>query len=219
MVTGGGIACKEFSRNFRAHTERFLVQRKAVYDTIKSAYQRRPALIFLERTIPFVRAALEGTAAEAAVILQAAERRNGLRWLSVPNDPPEDNSDEWLREHLWPFLTETHMVLSAGDLQATGCLLLDTAGVNHSPTWRSWGEVVARWANRFWCRRPAGLGQTSWYRSQRPWQYLDFYDQAYLSGVIQGYDQWRFAVWRVLSLTGGGHLPAEGGTSADSESR
>jgi hypothetical protein len=166
-------------------------------------------LIRLDRTIPFVRAALDGATAEAALMLQDAERRHGLRWLAVPDNRPEDNSDEWYEGHLWPFLTETHMVLAAGDLQASGCSLLDTAGVDHFPTWRYWGEVVAGWANRFWVPRPAGLGQTEWYRAQRPWQYLDFYDHAYLSGVIAGYDEWRSAVWQVLSLTGGGSVPAE----------
>ncbi len=165
-------------------------------------------MIRLDRNIPFVRAALHGTPAEAAAILQDAERRHGLRWVAWPDNLPEDNSDEWYEGHLWPFLTDTHMVLTAGDIQATGCSLLDTAGVDHFPTWRYWGDVVARWANRHWLPRPAGLGQSDWYRVQRPWEYLDFYDHAYLAGVIAGYDEWRAAVWRVLSLTGGGNVPA-----------
>jgi hypothetical protein len=169
----------------------------------------------LDRTIPFVRVALEGTPAEATAILQDAERRHGLRWLAVADNRPEDNSAEWYQGHLWPFLTETNMVLSAGDLQATGCSLLDSTGVDRFPTWLLWGELVAEWANRFWVPRPAGLGQTNWYRARRPWQYLDFYDHAYLSGVIEGYDRWRSAVWRILSLTGGGSVPVEPAASPD----
>jgi hypothetical protein len=162
----------------------------------------------LDRTIPFVRAALDGTPAEAAAILQEAERRHGLQWLAVPDNRPEDNSDEWYEGHLWPFLTDTHLVLAAGDLQATGCSLLDAGGVDHFPTWRCWGEVVAGWANRFWVPRPAGLGQTRWYRAQRRWNYLDFYDHSYLSGVIERYDYWRLAVWHVLAFSRGGSVPA-----------
>jgi hypothetical protein len=165
-------------------------------------------MIRLDRNVPFVRAALDGTTADAAAILRDAEQRHGLRWLAVADNLPEDNSDEWYESHLWPFLSETHMVLAAGDLQATACLLLDTAGVDHFPTWRYWGQVMAGWANRYWVPRPASLGETKWYQEQQPWQYLDFYDYAYLSGVIEGYDAWRLAVWRVLSLTGGGSVPA-----------
>lgn len=164
-------------------------------------------MIRLDRTIPFVGAALDGRFAEAAAILQDAERRHGLRWLAVPDNQPEDDSDEWYQGHLWPFLSDTHMVVAAGDLQWSGCSLLDADGVDHFPTWRQWGEVVAGWANRFWVPRPGGLGQTEWYRARRPWEYLDFYDHAYLSGVIAGYDTWRAAVWRVLSLTGCGTAP------------
>jgi hypothetical protein len=172
-------------------------------------------VIRLDRTVPFVGAALDGQFSEAAAILREAEQRHGLRWLAISENRPEDNSAEWYQAHLWPFLAETHMVLAAGDLQATGCTLLDTAGVDHFPTWRYWGEVVAGWANKFWVLRPAGLGQTNWYRAQRPWQYLDFYDHAYLSGVIQGYDDWRAAVCRVLSLTGDGSAPAEPSDAPD----
>jgi hypothetical protein len=154
----------------------------------------------LDRTVPFVRAALDGTPAEAAAILQDAERRHGLRWLAVPDNRPEDNSDEWYRAHLWPFLTDTHMVLAAGDLQASGCSLLDPAGVDHFPTWRYWGQVVAGWANRHWAPRPA----------RGRWGYLDFYDHAYLSTLIAGYDGWCAAVWQVLALTGNGEIPVVG---------
>jgi hypothetical protein len=87
--------------------------------------------------------------------------------------------------------------------------------MDYFPTWRYWGEVVAGWANRFWVARPAGLGQTQWYRAQRPWQYMDFYDHAYLSGVIDGYDDWRLAVWRVLLVTGGGRVPTGLSAAAD----
>lgn len=170
-------------------------------------------MIRLDRNISFVRAALDGAFTEAAEIFQQAERRHGLQWLAVLENLPEDNSDKWYQAHLWPFLSETHMVLAAGDIQETGCSLLDSVGVDHFPTWRYWGEVVAEWANRFWVPRPAGLGRTNWYRAKRPWQYLDFYDYFYLAGVIEGYDAWRAAVWQVLSLTGGGSVSAKPGTS------
>ncbi|MCE9545541.1 MAG: hypothetical protein K8T25_08495 [Planctomycetia bacterium] len=172
-------------------------------------------MIQLDRSIPFVFAVLDGTVDEAAAILQEAQERHGLRWLVVPGNVPEDNRSEWYQTHLWPFLSETQMVLSAGDLQATGCLLLDTAGVDHFPTWRHWGQVMAEWANQFWVPRPSGLGKTKWYRAQRPWEYLDFYDHAYLSGVVAEYDAWRSAIWRVLSLTGGGTIPVVPGTGTD----
>jgi hypothetical protein len=173
-------------------------------------------LIRLDRRIPFVAAALEGNFDSASAILQDAERRHGLQWVAIQENRPEDNRIEWYQAHLWPFLSETHMVLAGGELQATDSLL-DTAGVNHSPTWRYWGDVVASWANQFWIPRPAGLGRTGQHQARSEWQYIDFYDHAYLSAVIEGYDDWRAAVWRVLSLTGGGSVPAVPGVAADGE--
>jgi hypothetical protein len=161
-------------------------------------------MIRLDRTVPFVRAALEGAISEAATILQDAERRHGLRWLAVDENRPENNCETWYQLHLWPFLSETHMVLTGGDMQYSECSLLDTEGSDHFPTWRHWGEIVATWANRSWFPRPAGLGATKWYQAQRPWNYLDFYCCSYLDGVVEEYDLWRSAVWKVLAVTGGG---------------
>lgn len=167
-------------------------------------------MIRMDRNIPFVRAALDGSYEEAVAELRAAEHRHGLRWFNSPANLDEDNSQEWYEQRLWPFLSETSMVLSAGDLFATGCLLLDLNSVDHTPSWRHWGEILAGWANKHWVSRPAGLGTTDWLRANRPWQYLDFYSQGYLSPVIAEYDVWRSAVWKVLAISGGGAVPDVG---------
>jgi len=164
-------------------------------------------MITLDRRIPFVRNALDGTPEQAVEVLRAAEQRHGLRWFASPINLEEDQRGYWYEQHLWPFLSETHLVLSAGDLFATGCSLLDSTGIDHTATWRHWGEIVADWANRHWVPRPAGIGRTAWTRAKRPWEYLDFYDHANLSDLIDGYDGWRAAVWRILAMSGNGHVP------------
>lgn len=164
-------------------------------------------MIRLDRSVPFVREALEGSFEDAAAIFRNAELRHGLRWLAIPENRPEDNSAEWYREHQWPFLSETHMVLGASDLQASGCTLLDTTGVDHTPTFRHWGQIVADWANDHWMPRPIGLGRTRCSRETQRWHDLDFYDSIALQDFIEGYDDWRAAVWRVLWATGCGDMP------------
>jgi hypothetical protein len=155
-----------------------------------------------------VKAALEGPVETAAEILRAAERRHRLRWFNLPdNAEVEDQSSDWYELHLWPFLTETHFVLTAGELFRTGCGLIDPSGVDHTPTWRHWGEIVAGWANRHWFPRPDEHGTAINRSIGKPWGYLDFYTFGYLSPFIADYDQWRGAMWRVLSLTGNGEIP------------
>ena len=102
----------------------------------------------------------------------------------------QSDSDEWIERHLWPFLSETNFVLSGGDLQHLGGLLLDADGVDHTPSWRHWGHTLAPWANQHWKARPSGLGLTDWSRAKRPWEYLDFYSYDNLSYLIADYDYW-----------------------------
>jgi hypothetical protein len=155
------------------------------------------ALISLDRRIPFVDAVLSGDIHSAAAILKDAEERHQLRFTNLTVQLPEDQRQEWYASHLWPFLTETHFVLTGGDL-LNGWSLVDTVGIDHTPTWRHWGELVADWANQHWMARPGGLGRSKWSQAKRPWEYLDFYMDVYLSNVIEGYAEWRDAVLRVL---------------------
>jgi hypothetical protein len=164
-------------------------------------------MITLDRSIPFVRLALDAAPEQAVEVLRAAEQRHGLRWLASAVNLPENQQAEWYEQHLWPFLSETHFVLAGGDLFATGCSLLDSTGIDHTPTWSHWGQIVADWANRYWIPRPEGLGRTNWSRARRRWEYPDFSNHAGLSYLIDGYDTWRAAVWRVLALSGVGHVP------------
>jgi hypothetical protein len=147
-------------------------------------------MIRLNRDIPFVNAVLSGDVRGADQILQAAERRHGLRFATLDAHVDEDQRDEWYVAHLWPFLSETHMILSAGDLLGRSWILLDTAGIDRTPTWREWGRIVADWANRHWTRRPGVAA--------RPWHYMDFYMDLHVAAFVDGYAAWRDAVLHVL---------------------
>ena len=177
-------------------------------------------MIALDRRIPFVDAVLAGRTTAAASLLSDAEQRHGLWFAVLAEYWPEDNRDEWYESHLWPFLSETHFVVTAGDLFMNDWSLSDAARVDHTPSWRQWGGVIADWANRHWVARPAGGGKTDWSRAKRPWEYLDFYMDVYLTDVIEGYLDWRNAILRVLdakergsqqTLERGGKTPSGGG--------
>jgi len=156
-------------------------------------------MIHLDHSNSFVRATMTGSIAEAAAIFRNAEQRFGLAWSKSWEVLKESDSDVWYQEHLWPFLSETHFVLSGGDLQATGCSLFGIDGLDHTPSWRHWGYILAEWANSHWVARPSGLGQTDWTRAARPWEYMDFYSHGYLAYLIVDYDLWLEKLNVVLS--------------------
>jgi hypothetical protein len=160
------------------------------------------APISLDRNIPFVDATLAGDVQRAVGILKAAEQRQGLQWVSPSyNAEHEYQLHDWYERHLWPFLSETHFVVAGGELFGRGWALWDTAAVDHTPTFRHWGELVAEWANQNWFARPRGIGKKR--SAARRWQYLDFYLQWYLEDAIEGYAVWLDSVLRVLEAKGG----------------
>jgi len=156
-------------------------------------------VIQLNRKVRFVDAVLGGDIEAAVAILQSAEERHQLRFTVIATNLPEYQLDDWYEARLWPFLSETNLILTAGDLFGNDWSLIDPLGVDHTPTWRQWGGLVADWANQHWPARPAGLGQTRRSQAARPWEYLDFYMDVYLETFIEDYTAWRTAVLRVLS--------------------
>ena len=156
-------------------------------------------MLRLNRSIPFVAATLDGRVEDAADVLGDAERRHGLLLTEPPANGPEDQRDEWYERHLYPFLSDTHLIVSGGDLFGTGWGIMDDAGVDHTPTWRHWGGLLAEWANAgHWFKRPGERGRARHSQAERPWEYIDFYMADYLGAYIEGYVEWRDAVWRVL---------------------
>lgn len=144
------------------------------------------------RRVPFVDAVLGGRLDAAAAVLCAAEARHVFRFADLPANAGEDQRDEWYELHLCPFLTETHMALAGGDRFGADWCLAGPAGVDHTPSWRQWGGLVAEWADRHWFPRPGPAA--------RPWSYLDFYMAEYTAGLVEGYAGWRDAVRDVLEL-------------------
>jgi hypothetical protein len=162
-------------------------------------------LTFDER-VPFVRAVLafqRGTERPdvAAEILSTLERKHGLEIRLVSQTPSltEGPDDElWTKQVLGPFLTESHFVLTGGDLQLSFDIL-DQEGVWRLFSWRHWGYIMADWANSHWLPRPAGLGKTPWSQAQRDWEYLDFYSFDYFDYLVEGYAEWIEALGRVVA--------------------
>jgi len=67
-----------------------------------------------------------------------------------------------------------------------------------TPTWRTWGEWLATWANQHWMSRPRGLGPTEQARRERPWEYLDFYMRTYIDFLFEDYGRWADTALAVL---------------------
>ena len=159
--------------------------------------------IMLDRRIPFVDSVLKVSTGEESIenvanLLSEIERRHNLKIVSNYTGAEEiDASDDWCNETLFPFLTETNLVIAGGDL-FTSCQIYNSIGHEVSFTWREWGAWIAEWANKFWLPRPLGLGETSWTRKKRNWNYLDFYDRSYLSYQIANYDAWADAVIQII---------------------
>jgi hypothetical protein len=158
-------------------------------------------LIQLDRSVPFVTAALEvangAPADRAAEVLAAAEQRHGVQIRDTDSADSHMSQATWARECLHPFLTELHLVLSGGDLLLVHDLK-DSNGLDLTPTWRMWGEWLAEWANTSWFSRPAGLGVTAWTQANRRWEYLDFYDHGNLAYLVADYATWRDAVIKII---------------------
>ncbi|MBO6935291.1 MAG: hypothetical protein JJ863_09950 [Deltaproteobacteria bacterium] len=140
--------------------------------------------------------------AEAKRLMEQAQRRHQVYLLPFGETPREESelnaeNSGWLETRLFPFLSETHLVLSGGDLW-TGFDLLDPDGRDMTPTWRTWGDWLATWANQHWMSRPTGLGPTELARRARPWEYLDFYMRTYVDYLFEDYGQWADTALAVL---------------------
>jgi len=164
--------------------------------------------IQLDRRIKFVNVVLavadgDEPLESAAHLLAEIEQRHGLKIVSSEFYTGEkDASGEWCMKTLFPFLTETHFVISGGDL-FNSCVFFDPQDYDaHGPeisfTWREWGHWMARWANKFWMPRPEGLGENHQTRRKRNWNYMDFYMRDYLSYQIENYEAWADTVIRVI---------------------
>jgi hypothetical protein len=160
-------------------------------------------LITLDRRIPFVDAVLSvhdsnAPLENAAHLFAEIEHKHGLRITSDYIAAEEiEVSDDWCRNMLFPFLTETHLVITGGDLLIP-CTIYNDFGQEVSFSWREWGGWMAEWANKFWFPRPVGLGTTRWTRQKRDWNYLDFYNRDYLNYQIENYDIWADTVVQVI---------------------
>ncbi len=128
--------------------------------------------IMLDREIHFVDAALKihnggNSVEDVANLFAEIEQRHKLEIIygDINVEQEIDASDEWCKNTLIPFLTETHFVIAGGDL-LTPCAIHNASGEWVAFTWREWGAWIAEWANKFWFPRPVGLDKTEWTRSK-----------------------------------------------------
>lgn len=151
------------------------------------------SLQVLDRSIPFVDAVFRilegaGTESEAALILRDAEARNGIRFSTVCRVPEAihlpDELYEAAEHNIHRFLTETQMVFGGYEYAQLDVMYGDYVGLwSH----RSWGALVAGWAN-----------QTNWL-GKSDWNYLDFYG-GLNDRVVRDYLTWSEAMMRVIQV-------------------
>lgn len=137
-----------------------------------------------------------GTIARARAVLQAVEERHGVFLRPADASRPcidAEEHDEWLTGHLYPFLDDTHLTLAGGDF-CNDVDVCDASGAQLEATWRSWGGIVAEWANlRGWpktCRS-----------AQRRWEYIDFYMIGYRGTELDRYPEFAQVVRAVIGVT------------------
>ena len=164
--------------------------------------------IILDRQIKFVDMILsvserKETVENAIGLLNEIEQKHNLKIISSDfYTGDKDPDDKWCEEILFPFLSETHLVVTAGDLlpycQIYNLEDYNVQGAETLFSWREWGHWMARWANKFWKPRPQGLGETYWTRKKRNWNYLDFYERGYLNYQVDNYNIWADTIIQII---------------------
>ena len=161
-------------------------------------------MITLDRRILFVESVLKVLSGDesienAANLFAEIEDRHKLKIVSDFIDAEETvASNDWCKNTLFPFLTETHFIITGGDL-LNSCEIYNVSGQEVSFTWREWGAWLAKWANKFWVERPIGLGNTHWTRKKRNWNYLDFYSRDYLNYQVESYEVWADIIIQIVT--------------------
>jgi len=84
-------------------------------------------------------------------------------------------------------MDEIPLVLSAENFANEYCFVTKGAIIAEF-SWREWGGVVASWMNRD--QPPAD--------HHRPWEYIDFYMDSYVTPHFQDYKEWAYVLLRVL---------------------
>ena len=172
----------------------------------------------LSRATPFASevwkmVAGRGSVDRAASILRKAEQRHRLtitgavveRCLTELSD---EEDEQFTRDCLNPFLSETHLVISGGDF----CNMWDIC--NHQGrkiynSWRAWSHTLAEWANLNWIALPSGIVGESDRKPRKGckgylWEYIDFYMDSYAGMCFRGYRRWVKAINDVLACNDSG---------------
>lgn len=148
-------------------------------------------LVKLDTNVPFVSAVFEGTVTgdfnAAAAILQLIEVRHKVMFTTLlPMDEGVFWSNRWVQDRIHPFLRETQLVCTAGDLLSYAAIF-DRVGRRLSASWQAWGKVLADWANASWFAKPSGDADS---QGTLEWGYMDFYTESYIEYLVEGYATW-----------------------------
>ena len=145
--------------------------------------------------MPFVKAVfrfIDGheSLEEAVNLLTNAEQKYAIvyRDRDSQNAPEFFVSDQYLRDVLYPFWDETHLIISADDLLPF-VEIWNAQNKEVSMTWREYGGYLADWANKTY-------PQTS---SSSEWTYIDFYSDSYRVSQFERYSEWKDALRKIIT--------------------
>jgi len=154
-------------------------------------------MLELDKKNDFVKAVFDyisgGNITNAVRIFRKLEEKHKILFIPMTDSNKEEFYDDiWIENNLYPFLSDSHLIVASDVLNSIEILDVDFRELGF--TWRHWGEILAKWCNRNEIKKPL-IGRN---KSNR-WKYIDFYMDSYASQWIQDYNDWAKAILEIIS--------------------
>ena len=153
-------------------------------------------MLELDKNNEFVKSVFDyiegGSISNSVKIFRQLEKKHEILFIPMTEfNKTEFCDDKWIKDNLYPFLSDSQLIISGEILDSIEILDLDFREIG--TTWRHWGEIVAKWCNENRIEKPI----ISRNKSTR-WKYIDFYMDTYTSQWIQNYNEWAKAILEII---------------------
>lgn len=153
-------------------------------------------MLELDKKNEFVKSVFDyiegGSINNAVHILRKFEEKHKILFVPMTEFNKEEFcDDDWINQHLYPFLSDSKLIFTGEFLDFVE--ILDANFREFGVTWRHWGEILAKYLNNNGIEKPL-VGRN---KSKR-WQYIDFYMNSYASQWIEDYNDWAEAILKIV---------------------